>query len=201
MVFHVGLQAKIKLGRKSLDGRTVFLLSQSGSSLKPYSIFQQHTIVVDSQFYLCLKLMSSCLVLIQTPACLCHSWKGGFRFAIMQSGSCGDAGLERSWKTKESAFLLSLWSKGQSVLAGGDCYCLKEMTVQEMKNPSSLGYTFHSNASINIKSKSKLQIEPTSSCPASLGWENKRSLSAVNNLMHIRKLWFGQNRLNYFDIQ
>lgn len=48
MVFHVGLQAKIKLGRKSLDGRTVFLLSQSGSSLKPYSIFllEMHTIVV-----------------------------------------------------------------------------------------------------------------------------------------------------------
>lgn len=143
--------------------------------------------------------MSSWLPLIQPPACLCRSWKGSLGFAIMKSGNCGEAGLEGPWEVVESTFLLWLQSKGKLVLASGDLY-LKKMPVQEIKNPSSLVYTFHSEVSLNIKSESKLQTEAASSCPASLEWENSRSLSAVNNLPCIRRLWFGQNRLNYFDI-
>lgn len=84
-------------------------------------------------------------------------------------------------------------SKGKLVLTGGDVYCLKKMPVQEIKNPGSLVYTYHSKVSLNIKPESKLQIEPASSCPASLEQENNRPLSVVNNLLPIRR-WFGQNR-------
>lgn len=95
-LFHGGLQAGIKQGGKSLYVRTVFLLSELGSSLKSCSFFLTPH---GNSCFSVLPLLVAYVQLACTDKFLSHSWGGALDSQPRNQGAVGEQG----WKDpKES---------------------------------------------------------------------------------------------------